>query len=407
MKIFLSHPVQSAVSYVSIGLMAATGLAFAQDPSAPPPPSQQQASAPSGGWRRVGDPAPADQANQAAYPAYGADQAGDPNQAPPQGPYNGQPAYNDPSSRQPASQQPSYSQQQQPPYGQQAPYNQQPNYGPQRPNYQPPPVPAQVTVPAGTFVTVRVNQMLSSDRNQPGDAFFATLTEPVVANGVVIAEPGQTISGRVAEAQKAGRVEGVARLGVELTSLSVVDGQQIPIHSQLVSRRGDTSTGRDAGAIVGTTALGAAIGAAAGWGTGAAIGAGAGLAAGTIGVLLTRGHPSVIYPEQILTFRLEAPLAVSTTNSPQAFRYIEPGEYDRPQSYNSRPGAYASAGPAVAPYYYGNPYPYYAYGYPYYWGPSVGFYFGRGYWGGGGFGYYGRGYYARGYAGGRVGGFRR
>ncbi len=377
MKIFDSHPVQSAVSYLSIGLMAATSLAFAQDPSALPPPSdQQQANAPSGGWRRVGDPAPPD---QSSYPAYGADQAGDPNQAPPQGPYSqgqyGQPANNGPVYQQPSNQQPGYGQQ--PSYGQQPPYAQQPNYNQQQPNYsqqgpynQPPPVPAQLSVAPGTFITVRVNQLLSSDRNQPGDGFSATLVEPIVANGVVLAEPGQTIGGRVAEAQKAGRVEGVARLGIELTSLSLVDGQQIPIRSQLVSRKGNTSVGRDAGAIVGTTALGAAIGGAAGWGTGAAIGAGAGLAAGAIGVLLTRGRPSVIYPEQTLTFRLETPLAISTTNSPQAFRYVEPGEYDRPRPYGPAQGGYASAAPVVAPYYgsgygYGSPYPYYGYGYGY------------------------------------------
>ncbi len=378
MKIFQSHPVQSAVSYLSIGLMAATSLAFAQDTGS------------SGGWRRVGDPAPTDQSSYPTYPAsqaprdqepaYGGDPAGD----------SGQPPY-----QQPADQQPDYSQQ--PPYRQQ-----QPGYNQQQPRYQPPPVPAHLNVPAGTFLTVRVNQVLSSDRNQPGDAFFANLVEPLVANGVVLAEPGQTIGGRVVEAQKAGRVEGVARLGVELTSLSLVDGQQLPIRSQLISRRGDTSVGRDAGAIVGTTALGAAIGAAAGWGTGAAIGAGAGLAAGAIGVLVTRGQASVIHPEQLLTFRLQTPLTVFTNNSPQAFRYIQPGEYDRPQSYDPGPGTYASAAPRPAPYYgYGYPYPYYdyAFGYPY-WRPSIGFYWGNGYWGGRdwdrGRGYYGRGYYGHG-----------
>jgi len=262
-----------------------------------------------------------------------------------------------------------------------------------------PPVPAVLNVPAGTFLNVRVNQLLSSDRNQPGDAFSATLTQPLVVNGVVIAEPGQTVGGRVVEVQKAGRVEGVARLRIQLIELTLVDGQQIPIQSQLISRKGDTSVERDAAAIGGTAALGAAIGATAGWGRGAAIGAGAGAAIGTLGVLLTRGEPSVIYPEQELTFRLEAPLLVSTDRAPQVFRYVQPNEYDRP-SYNTSPPQlqrpvapaypyYAQSGP-----YYGYPgYPY-AYGYPYYWGPSIGFYFGRGYYGRP---YYGRVYYGGGY----------
>ena len=132
-----------------------------------------------------------------------------------------------------------------------------------------------------------------SDHNHVGDAFAATLVKPVVIDGVVVAERGQTIGGRVAEAKKAGMVEGVSKLGVQLTDLSLVDGQNFPIQTQLISRDGPTSVGRDAGAIAGTTALGAAAGAAADWGRGAAIGAGAGAFVGIVGVLLTRGHPTI------------------------------------------------------------------------------------------------------------------
>src|SRR5258707_1960104 len=117
----------------------------------------------------------------------------------------------------------------------------------------PPPPPAQLTIRPGTYVTIRVNQPLSSDHNQPGDAFAATLVRPIVVDGVVVAQRGQTVSGRVAEAHKAGRVEGTSRLGVQLTELELVDGQQVPIQSQLVSRAGGNSIGRDAGAIAGTT----------------------------------------------------------------------------------------------------------------------------------------------------------
>jgi hypothetical protein len=246
---------------------------------------------------------------------------------------------------------------------------------------------------------VRVNQMLSSDKNQPGDAFSASLVDPVVANGVVVAEPGQTLGGRVALVQKHG-VGQEAKLGIQLTTLTLVDGQQLPISTQLTSRRGaKTPGGVEAGSVIATTGLGAAIGAAAGWGTGAAIGAGAGALAGLIGVVATHNHASVVTPEQILTFQIQAPVTFSTTASQAAFRYVQPGEYSQQQQpYPNGPGAgpYAATGPASAPYYgYGYPYPYYAYGYgyPYYWGPSFAFYYGRGYgWGGryyGGRGYYG------------------
>ena len=380
---------RTVMHYFLVGLLAASTVLFAQD---------------SGGWKRVGDaPAapdtttPASNANMnqdTGYPAM--QQPNDPNtqgepvQPPPPG-YN-QGAYGGQAPANPNYNQPNYN---------------QPNYSQNQPNYQPPapqPVPAQLTVAAGTYVTVRVNQLLSSDKNQVGDAFSATLEQPIVVNGVVVAEPGQTVGGRVAEAKKAGHIEGVARLGVQLTTLTLVDGQQVPIQSQLISRTGPTSVGQDAGTIMGTTALGAAAGGIADWGRGAAIGAGAGAAAGIIGVLVTRGHPSIITPEQILTFRLNAPVTVSTEHAPQAFRYIQPNEYDRP--YASGPGYGGGAGYgggpgyggqyyAAAPYAYG--YPYYYAGYPYYWGPGFGFYWGGYY----GRGFYGRGFYGRGFYGGR------
>ena len=72
------------------------------------------------------------------------------------------------------------------------------------------PVPAQLTIKPGTYITVRLNQALSSDHNHAGDAFAASLVRPIVVDGVVVAGRGQTLGGRVAEAQKAGRVSGTS-----------------------------------------------------------------------------------------------------------------------------------------------------------------------------------------------------
>lgn len=240
-------------------------------------------------------------------------------------------------------------------------------------------IPPQLTIKPGTYVTVRINQLLSSDRNQAGDAFSATLVRPIIVDGVVVAERGQTLGGKVTEAKKAGRVSGTSRLGIQLTDLPVVDGQQLPVQTSLVSRNGPTSVGRDAGAIAGTTAFGAAVGAAAAWGTGAAIGAGAGAAAGIVGVLLTRGHPTIITPESVLTFRVEKQVTVSTEHAQYAFRFVEPGDYSspgpqlqrRPYGPGPGPGYYS---PAYAPYGYypyAYGYPYWGWGYPGFWGPGV------------------------------------
>lgn len=388
MSTLSKHPIRNAGYGLAVSLLAVSSLAFAQDQQqdqAPPPDAPQQQS-PNGGWRRASDPPPADA-----------------NQAPPQANQGNQPTF---STRPNYSAYPNYSQGQ---------YS-----GPNQPADQPPqPVPPQLTLKPGTFVTVRINQVLSSDRNQPGDAFTATLVRPVVVNGVVVAQRGQTIGGRVAEAKKAGRVEGVSRLGVQLTDLTLVDGQQMPIQSQLISRNGPTSVGRDAGAIAGTTALGAAAGAIGAGGVGAGIGAGAGAVVGIVGVMLTRGRPTVLYPESVLTFRIEAPVTISTERAPQAFRYVDPNEYDRPYDAQGpprqAPGPYAGYGYGggygygsgygygYAPGYY--PYPYYAGYYPYYWGgPGLGLYWGSGFGFGYGRGFYGGGYgrgFGRGFAGGR------
>jgi hypothetical protein len=393
-----SNPfLRAAARYLGVGTLAASSLTFAQYSATPPPPNDAPAATSGSGWKRVGDPA--NQANTAQQ---------DPSQS--------DPAQGNPAGAPPPPQQPTYQQQQQPNYPQQQPnYPQQRQTYPQQQTNQPQqPVPSRLNVPRGTFLTVRVNQLLSTDKNQAGDAFSATLTQPLVVDGVVIAEPGQTLAGRVEESQKAGHVEGTARLGVQLTELTLVDGQQVPIQSSLISRKGNTSVGRDAGAIAGTTALGAIIGSAADWGRGAAIGAGAGAAAGVIGVLVTRGHPSVIYPEQELTFRIETPITISTDRAPQAFRYVQPNEYDRPHEAEG-PGQFGSGAPSLYgaapypagpgyyapyPYVYGG-YPYYGFGYPYYGGLSFSFFSGPR------FGY-GRGFYRGGYGRGgfRGGGFR-
>ncbi len=308
------------------------------DQSAPPPP-------PSGGWRKF---QPQDQA---------ANQPGDPPPAPVAG----------------------------------DPQDQQQGPPPQGVPPQPPPqqryAPTTITLPAGSWVTMRLNEPLSSDHNQTGDAFTGTLLEPIIVNGLLIARRGETVTGIVTEAQKAGRVAGVSHLKLELTGIQLADGRQIQVKTKLIDRKGNTSYGRDAFAIGATTATGAAIGAGVNGGVGAGVGAAAGLVVSTIGVLLTRGRATVVGPETPLTFAMETPIALD--NSQQAFQYAQQQDYNAGLRPPMRPGYGSAYGrPGYGPYppspYYGGYYAApYAYGYPYYpyWGPSVYFGFG-GRWGG-------------------------
>jgi hypothetical protein len=192
-------------------------------------------------------------------------------------------------------------------------------------------LPAELAVKPGTYISVRINQALSTDHNQAGDPFTATLMQPLVVDGIVVAHRGQTVYGNVAEVERQ-HSDKPSRLKLELTSFTLADGTQVAVQTQLVARRGGTTpAGVQAGTVAETTVAGAAVGAAADWGRGAAIGAGAGAAAGIVGVILTRNHPTVVYPETELTFQMTSPIAISTTRAPQAFRYVGPEDYDHPQ----------------------------------------------------------------------------
>ena len=238
------------------------------------------------------------------------------------------------------------------------------------------PAPPQITLAAGTFVVVRVNEKLSSDRNQSGDFFTATLERPLIANGLIIAQAGQNVAGRVSEAVRAKDGNGSSRLGLELTEISLADGQQLPIRTQLMEYHRGNSNGRDAGVVVGTTAAGAAIGAAAGGGLGAAVGAISGAAAGAIGVAVTRAHATEIQPESTLTFRTIDSVNIDTDRSGDAFQPV------RSQDYRSQlqPRQRVEAPPPPYRYYgYYDPfyYPYGYYGYGGFYGPSIGFVYSR------------------------------
>lgn len=175
----------------------------------------------------------------------------------------------------------------------------------------PPREPHHVTIPAGTTISVRLGETISSEKNQPGDAFSGTLDQALVIEGFAIAERGSRVQGKVIDAQQAGRVRGVAQLAVQLTKLHTSDGQDIAISTEKFAKEGPTSKGDDAKKVGIGAALGAAIGAIAGGGKGAAIGAGVGGAAGAGTVAATRGKAAELPVETRLTFRLQEPVTIT------------------------------------------------------------------------------------------------
>jgi hypothetical protein len=242
-------------------------------------------------------------------------------------------------------------------------------------------VPPTLTLPAGTLIQVRTAQTLSSDVNRQGDSFTTVLEQPLVVQGWVVARRGQTVLGRVVDAQKAGRNKNDSQLAIELNELLLVDGQQLPIRTQMTQIVGGKSNSQTLAkvATVGTTTgIGAAIGGAVGGGDGAIIGTVIGATAGLAGVMSTRGQPTEIYAETELAFRLEAPVTIFTGQSQQAFVPVIPDDYSQRPARN--PDRYPVAGNNAPPPVYYAPYGYGAYPLPYLY---YGFY-----------GYYGPRYYA-------------
>ena len=170
-------------------------------------------------------------------------------------------------------------------------------------------------MPAGTLVSVRLMEKISTETHSSGDTFSATLDQPLIVDGLVIAERGSRAEWRVVESTPSGRVKGLASLVVQLTQVHTADGQRIGIQTETFTREAEKSTKSDAAKVGVGAAIGAAIGAIAGGGKGAAIGAGAGGAAGAGTVLATRGKPAELPSETRLSFKLSEAVTVAEKTS--------------------------------------------------------------------------------------------
>jgi hypothetical protein len=161
------------------------------------------------------------------------------------------------------------------------------------------------TIPAGTHLTIRTGQELSSGTAKLGERFDATLTHALVIKGKTIAKAGAPVHGKVTLAKSSGRLHAPGQLSIRLTSVQV-GGKTVPISTGTYHIEGKSHTKSNATKIGGGAAIGALIGGLAGGGKGAAIGAGAGGAAGT-GVAAATGKEEAIIPaEKTLSFTTTA-----------------------------------------------------------------------------------------------------
>jgi len=163
--------------------------------------------------------------------------------------------------------------------------------------------PEPLVIAAGTSVTVRLQQSLSSASAVPGERFEATIDEPVATQNQIVIPVGSTVYGHVVSARHSGRLRHPGEISLTLDSV-VVNQQTIPLATSHVVAYGGSHKKRNLAWIGGGTGGGALVGALAGAGKGALIGGGIGAAAGTT-VALVAGKKDVTFAaERRLRFRL-------------------------------------------------------------------------------------------------------
>ncbi len=169
------------------------------------------------------------------------------------------------------------------------------------------PTSREVTIPAGTTMSVRVLSTLASNSSKVEDTVRGTLSRPVVVDGATALPSGTQVIGSVTEANESGRVKGRASLAFRFDRLEL-NGESMRIQTGSIrreaaaDRKGDlTKGGIGAG-------VGAIVGGVIGGGKGAAVGAAAG---GSGAVLATKGKEVEIPSGTVVTVRLQEPLTVT------------------------------------------------------------------------------------------------
>ena len=152
-------------------------------------------------------------------------------------------------------------------------------------------------------MTVTLLESISTETSKEGDTFKATLADPIIVEGKVLAEKGDSVSGTVKTVEEPGRVKGRARLQLVLNE--IMSGNKThKIKTEPFTVVARNNKDRDAALIAGGAGVGAVIGAVAGGGKGAALGAIIGGGTGTTAVLMTKGKQLKLGPETRVNFVL-------------------------------------------------------------------------------------------------------
>lgn len=162
-------------------------------------------------------------------------------------------------------------------------------------------------MPAGTVLSIRMNQTIDVKHTAAGQPFTGTIVNPIVVDGNTVVPTGSAAEGMVVQAHKRGHFKGASTLQLTLTGLNV-NGQHYRIDTSSLTRTKKGKGKRSAAFIGGGSGLGMLIGGVATGGVGLLVGGLAGAGAGT-GVAAFTGNKDITIPaESVVNFKLAAPV---------------------------------------------------------------------------------------------------
>lgn len=158
-------------------------------------------------------------------------------------------------------------------------------------------------VEAQTRIPLVLVNSVSTKNSKEGDRVYLQTSFPIAVEGRIVIPEGSYVTGTITFVKRPGRVKGRGGMYVRFDTLmlsngvqrdfralvSSVDGSQNNRVEEEGAIGGDSTKGRDAATVAGSTVPGAVLGGVYGNGTGMVIGAGMGAAVGLAAVLLTRG----------------------------------------------------------------------------------------------------------------------
>jgi hypothetical protein len=175
---------------------------------------------------------------------------------------------------------------------------------------QPPPVPVNVTIPAGTMLTIRIDQRISVKTSRAGETFTGEIVDPVLASdNSALVPKGALVGGVVDVAHRRGHFKGRSLLELRLTSLTL-NGTRYPLSTRDLTQSKKGKGKRSAAMIGGGSGLGMLVGGVATGGVGLVVGGLVGGGAGTAAAGLTGNRDINIPAESIVHFKLAEDLVV-------------------------------------------------------------------------------------------------